>query len=145
MSKVDAQRALRDARYAQFAATKAASARPAPAPTAARKRAAPEAHLVELFAVEPAAAEQAEQVEQVESPVELPASVAVPEAAATLEASTAPEAATIPAATIPAAATAPEAEATEEATTEELCGHRSINGRSCTRDKGHPQKNHRYN
>jgi hypothetical protein len=142
MSKVDAQRALRDARYAQFAATKAASARPAPAPTAARKRAAPEAHLVELFAVEPAAAEQAEQVE---SPVELPASVAVPEAAATLEASTAPEAATIPAATIPAAATAPEAEATEEATTEELCGHRSINGRSCTRDKGHPQKNHRYN
>jgi hypothetical protein len=25
-----------------------------------------------------------------------------------------------------------------------LCGHRSMNGRSCTRDAGHAQKNHRY-
>jgi hypothetical protein len=27
---------------------------------------------------------------------------------------------------------------------EGLCGHRSMNGRSCTRDSGHPEKNHRY-
>ena len=26
----------------------------------------------------------------------------------------------------------------------ELCGHRSMNGRSCTRDSGHAEKNHRY-
>jgi hypothetical protein len=24
------------------------------------------------------------------------------------------------------------------------CGHRSINGRSCTRDQGHASKSHRY-
>lgn len=26
----------------------------------------------------------------------------------------------------------------------EPCGHRSMNGRSCTRDSGHAEKNHRY-
>ncbi len=25
-----------------------------------------------------------------------------------------------------------------------LCGHRSINGRACTREAGHAAKNHRY-
>jgi hypothetical protein len=24
------------------------------------------------------------------------------------------------------------------------CGHKSMNGRACTRDAGHPQKSHRY-
>ena len=24
------------------------------------------------------------------------------------------------------------------------CGHKSMNGRSCTREAGHPQKSHRY-
>ena len=28
--------------------------------------------------------------------------------------------------------------------TDELCGHRSMNGRSCTREAGHTAKNHRY-
>jgi hypothetical protein len=95
MSKVDAQRALREARYARFAAAKAADesvakprskAEPAPAPPG----------VVELFA---------------------------------------------------AIADAPKAPATEpaaEEATEELCGHMSMNGKSCTRAKGHPQKNHRY-
>ncbi|NYE36649.1 hypothetical protein F4692_001782 [Nocardioides cavernae] len=32
----------------------------------------------------------------------------------------------------------------EEATGDDLCGHRNISGRSCTREKGHPQKSHRY-
>jgi hypothetical protein len=26
----------------------------------------------------------------------------------------------------------------------QLCGHRSINGRTCTRDQGHAAKSHRY-
>lgn len=25
-----------------------------------------------------------------------------------------------------------------------LCGHKSMNGRTCTREKGHSAKNHRY-
>ncbi|CAA9307963.1 MAG: hypothetical protein AVDCRST_MAG48-1838 [uncultured Friedmanniella sp.] len=25
-----------------------------------------------------------------------------------------------------------------------LCGHKSMNGRACTREAGHPQKSHRY-
>ncbi len=29
-------------------------------------------------------------------------------------------------------------------TPEGSCGHRSMNGRSCTRDAGHAEKNHRY-
>lgn len=38
-----------------------------------------------------------------------------------------------------------EAGAAETAgSTEGLCGHRNISGRSCTREKGHPQKSHRY-
>jgi len=28
--------------------------------------------------------------------------------------------------------------------TEGLCGHRSMNGRSCTREHGHAAKSHRY-
>ncbi|MCH1867993.1 hypothetical protein [Nocardioides sp. CFH 31398] len=27
---------------------------------------------------------------------------------------------------------------------DELCGHKSMNGRTCTREKGHSAKNHRY-
>lgn len=28
--------------------------------------------------------------------------------------------------------------------TEELCGHRNMSGRTCTREKGHAAKSHRY-
>jgi hypothetical protein len=28
--------------------------------------------------------------------------------------------------------------------TEGLCGHRSMNGRTCTRERGHAAKSHRY-
>lgn len=31
-----------------------------------------------------------------------------------------------------------------EATGEELCGHKAISGRTCTREKGHAAKSHRY-
>ena len=30
------------------------------------------------------------------------------------------------------------------ASSDELCGHRSMNGRSCTREQGHAAKSHRY-
>jgi membrane protein involved in colicin uptake len=28
--------------------------------------------------------------------------------------------------------------------TDDLCGHRSMNGRTCTRERGHSAKSHRY-
>ncbi len=31
-----------------------------------------------------------------------------------------------------------------QTTTEALCGHRSMNGRTCTREQGHAAKTHRY-
>lgn len=48
----------------------------------------------------------------------------------------------------PVAPAAPKAVETRAAEAPEpgegLCGHRNISGRSCTRDKGHAQKSHRY-
>lgn len=40
----------------------------------------------------------------------------------------------------PVVAPAPDAAADTEA----LCGHRSMNGRTCTREAGHAAKSHRY-
>ena len=31
-----------------------------------------------------------------------------------------------------------------KAVTEELCGHKNMSGRTCTREKGHAAKSHRY-
>lgn len=31
-----------------------------------------------------------------------------------------------------------------ESTDEELCGHRNMGGRTCTRERGHSAKSHRY-
>ena len=87
MSKVDAQRALREARYARFAAAKAA---------------------------EPATA----VVEPANAPTVIESATAF--------------------------AAPPVAEHVVAEAVGELCGHTSINGRSCTRPSGHPQKNHRY-
>jgi hypothetical protein len=43
------------------------------------------------------------------------------------------------------APTAPEvSEPAAAAGTEQLCGHRSMNGRTCTREHGHTAKSHRY-
>ena len=36
------------------------------------------------------------------------------------------------------------AETPAAADTDELCGHRNISGRTCTREKGHAAKSHRY-
>ncbi|KAA1421672.1 hypothetical protein F0U44_05200 [Nocardioides humilatus] len=45
--------------------------------------------------------------------------------------------------TAPAKSTKPAA-ADPAPDVEGLCGHRSMNGRTCTREKGHSAKSHRY-
>jgi hypothetical protein len=42
----------------------------------------------------------------------------------------------------PAAQATTDTEPTQE--TDGLCGHRSMNGRTCTREAGHAAKSHRY-
>lgn len=44
----------------------------------------------------------------------------------------------------PAAPEAPEAPAAPADPDEQLCGHRAISGRTCTRERGHTAKSHRY-
>ncbi|MBC7374482.1 MAG: hypothetical protein H7323_10885 [Frankiales bacterium] len=83
MSKVDALRAMREAKYARNGAPPAAG----PAPTKAPARA-------------PAARAKAEPADT--------------------------------------------AHAAETADTDELCGHRNMGGKSCSRPAGHSEKNHRY-
>jgi hypothetical protein len=34
--------------------------------------------------------------------------------------------------------------AADAADTDELCGHRNMSGRTCTRERGHAAKSHRY-
>jgi hypothetical protein len=46
-----------------------------------------------------------------------------------------------PTALAPTAASLP---AEPQVTTEGLCGHRAISGRTCTREAGHAAKSHRY-
>ena len=156
MSKVDAQRALRDARYARFAAAKKSEAAPA-------KKVPAKAPAAKAATKGPTATPAAEPVpdELFSSlPVEgraTPASAAEPPSpdsdsatgAQVLDSGSAPtpvagEPSAIDAESAPAAAPGAAAEVEAEAE-EELCGHRSMNGRSCTRTKGHEQKNHRYN
>ena len=88
MSKLDAQRAMREAKYARDSAS---------GPT--RREAA--------------------------------------EAAGTATAPAAPTPRSKPAAALRAAPSAPAAEG-------ERCGHKSMNGRACTREAAHSEKNHRY-
>ncbi|MCW2785301.1 MAG: hypothetical protein JWP74_1818 [Marmoricola sp.] len=44
----------------------------------------------------------------------------------------------------PAPDRAARAETVSEPVADGLCGHRAISGRTCTRDKGHEAKSHRY-
>jgi hypothetical protein len=48
-----------------------------------------------------------------------------------------------PRAVVPERATEPEPSAAGPAE-DPLCGHRSMNGRTCTREQGHAAKSHRY-
>ena len=94
MSKLDAQRAMREAKYARNQAAAQDRGRTAPA----RSRATPPV---------------APPVSQTDAPTD-------------------------------EAGAAPPDSAGQAPATEALCGHRSMNGRTCTRPAGHPQKNHRY-
>ena len=60
--------------------------------------------------------------------------------AVTVKASTQAKPAVRPPAKTPAAKPPDQAAAHADA----LCGHRSMNGRSCTREHGHAAKSHRY-
>ena len=139
MSKVDAQRALRDARYARFAAAKSAEAAPAkkspakaPAAKAAVKRPAATSAAEELFstpAESPAPATSEPTVSPSSATDPIASGLADPDLAA-------PEgkADSKAAATAPADAAGTTVGGAETAETEtELCGHRSMNGRTCTR------------
>ena len=86
MSKVDAQRALREARYAASAQPGARTAAPAKASAKPKTSGEPRLSGEPKPAAKPKAAEP----------------------------------------------------------TSDLCGHRSMNGRTCTRTGGHSEKNHRY-
>ena len=109
MSKVDAQRAMREARYARNnpdgpVRGRGGAAAPTDPPTAAPATRRPSART-------PSAAT----------------------ADAVTPASAAPDGVSSESAT-PDAATASSG----------LCGHKSMNGRACTREAGHAQKSHRY-
>ncbi len=56
----------------------------------------------------------------------------------------APVAPPAPAAKKAATSAAQPAVESEQPATEELCGHRNISGRTCTRERGHVAKSHRY-
>jgi len=45
---------------------------------------------------------------------------------------------------IPAPVEAPPPSAEAEPGSAQACGHRSMNGRTCTREQGHAAKSHRY-
>ena len=57
---------------------------------------------------------------------------------------TAPVAPPAPAAKKAATSAAQPAVESERSATEELCGHRNMSGRTCTRERGHAAKSHRY-
>ena len=123
MSKVDAQRALRDARFARYAAAKKSETAPA-------KKSSAKAPATKAAAQGQTATPAAEPVPDELFDVTTAAPATTPDTAATVVADSA----------------APSAEAPEEPETEdEMCGHRSMNGRTCTRTKGHEQRTHRYN
>ncbi|MFC5731424.1 MULTISPECIES: hypothetical protein [Nocardioides] len=44
----------------------------------------------------------------------------------------------------PAEASTPPAHDAEAQPDDELCGHRNMSGRTCTRERGHAAKSHRY-
>ena len=109
MSKVDAQRAMREAKYERLRAS---------GPT--RREAAAQA------APEPAAlVEEVTSAKSAEPKVKKPRAAKAPAPAA-------------PAGTEDALLDV------EAPVASGLCGHKSMNGRACTREAGHAEKSHRY-
>lgn len=64
--------------------------------------------------------------------------------AATKARATTPDVAVAPRAVKPRSAQPPVAAADPAPGQDDLCGHRAISGRTCTREKGHAAKSHRY-
>lgn len=109
MSKVDAQRAMREAKYARLRAS-------GPTRREAAAQAAPEPDAL---------------VEEVAAPTSLAPKAKKPRAAKAAPPAAEPgaEDALLP---------------VEAPATDGLCGHKSMNGRACTRPAGHAEKSHRY-
>jgi len=112
MSKVDAQRAMREAKYARLRASgptrREAAAQAAPQPTE------PAEALVEgVPAATPAPKPKKARAKKAESPA-------------------------------PPAGTEDALLPVEAPAVSGLCGHKSMNGRACTREAGHAEKSHRY-
>jgi hypothetical protein len=118
MSKVDAQRAMRQARYAAHQESRAGATAQKTEPPPAPARVAPETPRESDAAV-----------------VVTPAPVREQDETVTDERESHLFAAADPAAATPAAG--PEGAV-------ELCGHRNIGNKTCSRPAGHPQKSHRY-
>ncbi len=97
MSKVDAQRAMREAKYARNNASGGPTRREAAAAAAGTAPAAP---------TTPSEGRPAAPVKPARTTKAAPVAAAAPQG--------------------------------------ELCGHKSMNGRACTREAGHAEKNHRY-
>lgn len=116
MSKVDALRALREARYA------AANTQGAKVPTG-------------LMGVTPAASDPAERQSEAGKPAKTKPKVGRSAPGAT------PALYVVPEPTEPVASVGGTLEVEEETA---LCGHRSMGNKSCSRPAGHPEKNHRY-
>jgi hypothetical protein len=134
MSKVDAQRAMREARYAAYRASRVAADAPRAGslPTLAAASLAEPADLPQSRAV--AAAGEAAVAAVIQARTQTPDS-----ARACAATKVALQAAAAPAPLVPSAD--PHLDPSGEAA---LCGHRNIAGKSCQRPTGHAEKNHRY-
>ena len=141
MSKMDNLRAMREARYAQAAKGPAkadeTTKRPSStAPTPVARRLAmrppsvgrPQAPVGRRLATRPSTADASPPVARKAS--------AAPKGAASAPKGSGGKAPKAPAAGPTAAEPA--------AVAEELCGHRNMSGRTCTREKAHAAKSHRY-
>jgi hypothetical protein len=146
MSKVDAQRAMREARYAAFQASREAPTAPPPPPAKARSARPQAAGPVPAAAdtpvdveaggpAEPGTVGETETVIDLTAGAEPEAAVAVQDAGTTGTAGTAQPA---------LQSSAPDGEPEPEDATAGLCGHRNMGNKSCSRPAGHPEKNHRY-
>jgi hypothetical protein len=153
MSKVDAQRAMRDARYARFAAAKAAEEAEKSAPKSGRAPATPAAGRTAvdepLFSPEPAVAPVGKGPAD-ELAATTPRALSEPaDQDSEADANTGQARPKTAGKGKAGGASATEEPGPEESpaapgAAEELCGHRSINGRACARPKGHEQRSHRY-
>jgi hypothetical protein len=148
MSKVDAQRAMREARYAAFQASREAPTAPPPPPAKARSARPQAAGPVPAAADTPVDVEAGGPAEpgtvgetETETVIDLTAGAEPEAAVAVQDAGTAGTAGTAQPAL---QSSAPDGEPEPEDATAGLCGHRNMGNKSCSRPAGHPEKNHRY-